>query len=117
MANPDIARCSCPICGGDAALRETTKRKAYIVCEGCGVQIFARAPKSNQLLRERGGVASEPAATIPPPEKPAPKTPAPVTVRRHTSEGETITETAQAVVQPEAEESTIFDILGKWASK
>lgn len=109
MANPDIARCSCPICSGDAALRETSKRKAYVVCDNCGVQIFARGPLSNKLLRERGGVGEVEAkpTTIPPPAKPAqPEAPPAVTVRTHNSDGETV-----------EEEATIFDLLGKWASK
>lgn len=112
MANPDIARCACPICSGDSALRETTKKKSYIVCENCGVQIFARAPESDRILRERAGVASKPAATIPTPAKPAPEKAAPVTVRRHTSEGETITETQQVQQPGEAgEETPLLDFL------
>lgn len=103
MANPDIARCACPICSGDAALRETSKKKAYIVCENCGVQIFARGPESNRLLRAKGGAgeAATPAPAIQEAQKPAQQTSAPVTVRTHSSDGET-------------EEKTIFDILGSW---
>lgn len=104
MANPDIARCNCPVCRGDAALRETSKRKAYIVCENCGVQIFARGEISNRLLREMAGVTSQPGAAVPPSTEPAKETPAPaVTVRTHSAEGET--------------EETIFDILGRLARK
>lgn len=32
-------------------MRETSKQKSYIVCDNCGVQIFARGPKSDRILR------------------------------------------------------------------
>lgn len=51
MANSDIGRCKCPFCSGDAALRETSKGRAYIVCEGCAVQSFARGPVSDRIMR------------------------------------------------------------------
>lgn len=54
MANSDIGRCKCPFCSGDAALRETSKGRAYIVCEGCAVQSFARGPVSDRIMRGMG---------------------------------------------------------------
>lgn len=119
MANPDLGRCACPVCAGNAALRETIKRKAYVVCENCGVQIFARGHESDSLLRRLGGPLAGgaeraepgPAASAPPVEPPAKQPPAQpaapvVTVRTHSSDGGTL-----------EDETTIFDLLGKWAKK
>lgn len=51
MANENIGSCDCPICKKEAHVRETKKTKAYIVCDDCGFQGFARGFTANQLLR------------------------------------------------------------------
>jgi len=42
MANPAIGKVECSCCGFMAEVRETIKRKPYIVCDECGFQGFAR---------------------------------------------------------------------------
>ena len=32
----------CPICGKGLEVRESKKSKPYVVCDGCGVQLFVR---------------------------------------------------------------------------
>lgn len=32
----------CPLCGEGQEVRESKRRKPYIVCNGCGVQLFVR---------------------------------------------------------------------------
>lgn len=106
MANADIGRCDCPACGADAAVRENKKGRAYVMCDECNYQGFARGVKSDAALRARikGQVAAAieagqvPQLKAPEPEaKPAPAAKPIGTVRTHSSEGET----------------TIFDLLGK----
>lgn len=83
MANKNLGTCDCPICDKTAFVRETKKDKAYIVCDDCGFQGFARGFTANKLLRgkmrlsvesDAGGLAmvtvqpaikSQPAAAIP----------------------------------------------------
>ena len=43
MANwNDKQRFPCPVCGQGLAVRETKKKKPYVVCDPCGVQVFVR---------------------------------------------------------------------------
>lgn len=59
MANKNLGVCDCPICDKDAFVRETKKDKAYIVCDDCGFQGFARGFTANKLLRGKMRVAVE----------------------------------------------------------
>jgi len=34
----------CPVCADPREVRQTKKRKPYIVCDPCGVQVFVRGP-------------------------------------------------------------------------
>ena len=34
----------CPVCGAGLDVRESKKRKPYVVCDPCGVQMFVRSP-------------------------------------------------------------------------
>jgi hypothetical protein len=76
----------CPICNADNARVSLSKSHyAVLTCSGCNAQVFARGPKSDELLRDRikvekpAPVAVLPAPTIPDPvpvpvpEEPAPK--------------------------------------------
>lgn len=61
-----IGRCSCPVCESTrASLRVSTKRLAYVVCDACNSQTFARSDRSDDKLRARlieraGAVAAAP---------------------------------------------------------
>jgi predicted RNA-binding Zn-ribbon protein involved in translation (DUF1610 family) len=52
----------CPLCGETRDLRETKKKKPYLVCDSCGVQLFVRNEtgigRVEQLLKdgEKGNV-------------------------------------------------------------
>lgn len=96
MNNEVLGAISCPVCGADAPLKETKKKKAYITCDGCGCQIFARGVVSDASLRGRVKGRAETAQDAKPA---AQETPPGVTVRRHSSNGHTQTT-----------ERTIFDM-------
>lgn len=113
MTNETLGKCACPICEmSGAAVRVTGKGKAYILCEECGCQIFARGFTADKKIRERVQVESTglPAplvAPIPEAKKPAEKTAPKVTVRTHSSDGGTV------VKEVAANDDTIFDKLGR----
>lgn len=74
MATPQrdtLGRCDCPVCGSDrAAVRLSGKGLAYLVCDACNSQVFARSGKSDQLLRDRIKPDARPVRT--PDPEPAP---------------------------------------------
>lgn len=75
MANPDIGSIVCPCCDfAGAHVRETVKKRAYIVCDECASQTFARGLVSDACIRRRMTAAD--AAPAPKPT-PTQKTPAP----------------------------------------
>lgn len=48
----EIGHCRCPVCGHKrAALRFSGKKLAYVTCDSCNVQIFARSSNSDEKLR------------------------------------------------------------------
>ncbi len=81
MAAPqnEIGACSCPICDSTRArLRFSSKGLAYVTCNACNSQAFARSDRSDELLRGRHAadpqpdpepvrtaVAAAPVATVP----------------------------------------------------
>lgn len=80
----EIGRCRCPVCSSDRArLRVNTKGLAYVVCDACNVQVFARSDRSDGHLRRMH--LPEPASAPPAPAAataaaPAPE-PAPPTIK------------------------------------
>lgn len=47
-----IGRCTCPVCKSTrASLRVSAKQLAYITCNTCNFQGFARSDRSDELLR------------------------------------------------------------------
>lgn len=78
MANKNLGTCECPICEKSAYVRETKKDKAYILCDDCGFQGFARGFTANKLLRGKMRVSVEsdagglPMVTVHPAPKSAP---------------------------------------------
>lgn len=49
----EIGRCQCPVCTSRRArLRVNVKGLAYVTCDTCNCQVFARSDRSDQLLRE-----------------------------------------------------------------
>lgn len=100
MARADIGTINCPICAMSGAhVRETEKRRAYILCEECNVQIFARGADSDKKIR----AAMKPEGEETPAEKPAPKEAEPAPQPK---------EEKQAPIVPPAEK-TMFDFLFK----
>lgn len=53
MANENIGHIDCPLCNKIAAVRSTKKSKAYIHCDDCGFQGFARGYTADKSLREK----------------------------------------------------------------
>ena len=48
----EIGRCRCPACESTRArLRVSAKQLAYVTCDTCNVQVFARSDRSDALLR------------------------------------------------------------------
>lgn len=90
MANETIGHINCPICDKNAAVRASKKSKAYIHCDDCGFQGFARGFQADNLLRAK-------------------MTPA---INQPAAEPVTMVKVAPAVKHKPAEEKTIFDILG-----
>ncbi len=92
MARADIGLIKCPICAMSGAhVRETEKHRAYILCEECNVQIFARGTESDKAIR----AAMKPSAGN-------------VTGIMLAQKNTTAPE---CEVEAEAEESTIFDYI------
>ncbi|MGI9102739.1 MAG: hypothetical protein ACR2IF_09890 [Terriglobales bacterium] len=55
-------RFPCPVCSASLDVRETKKRKPYVVCEPCGVQMFVRGSSGiqrfeSQVARDGSGNA------------------------------------------------------------
>lgn len=72
MANPDIGLIVCPCCDfAGAHVRQTAKGRAYIVCDDCSSQTFARGSVSDASIRRR----MLPIAAVPVQPDPAPDTP------------------------------------------
>jgi hypothetical protein len=68
----EIGRCRCPVCESDkASLRVSAKQLAYVTCNTCNTQIFARSDRSDSMLRGRL-VKAEAAPVVEPEAKPAP---------------------------------------------
>lgn len=92
MTNATIGHVPCPICEKTADVRESKKDKAYIQCDDCGCQCFARGFQANILLRAKMKK-----------------------VESISLENPVKTVDVKPKVSPEAkpaEEKTIFDILG-----
>lgn len=45
-------RFPCPICGEPLEVRESKKRKPYLVCDRCGVQMFVRSQSGISKFKE-----------------------------------------------------------------
>lgn len=108
MANETIGQCACPICKKDADVRVTKKAKAYIHCDDCGFQGFARGYTADKLLREMTTAKALPPAEPLPMVQVVPKvTPPPVPK----VEAKPAAQPAQKPAAS-ATEKTIFDYLG-----
>ena len=78
MANANVGVCVCPCCDlpGAAVRRAATKNAfAYVICEDCGYQGFARSAAASEKILAKITTAA-PAAPAAAPEKPAPAAPA-----------------------------------------
>lgn len=77
----EIGPCRCPLCGSTRArLRVSGKQLAYVVCNSCNAQLFARSERSDELARalhvaEPAPAAAPDDAPPPPPSAPAPAAP------------------------------------------
>lgn len=43
LAIPRLQLFPCPLCGKGLDVRQTKKKKPYVICDGCGVQLFVRS--------------------------------------------------------------------------
>lgn len=60
----EIGRARCPICSTDRArLRVSSKSLAYITCDTCNAQVFARSDRSDEKLRALHIKEAQPAAS------------------------------------------------------
>lgn len=84
MANPDIGLIDCPCCEFSGAhVRETAKKRAYVVCDECSSQTFSRGSVSDASIRRRmvpvaaaaedHPLTEKELETMPPTKKPAAK--------------------------------------------
>lgn len=68
-----LGACRCPLCGHPAAsVRLSGKGLAYMVCDACNSQLFARSGRSDELLRDRIVKPAPAAAPAAPAPEPAP---------------------------------------------
>ncbi len=69
----EIGRCRCPVCSSTrAALRFSAKGLAYVVCDTCNAQVFARSDRSDTALRALHIAEAKAPAVVPAPT-PAPE--------------------------------------------
>ena len=81
----EIGRARCPVCKSTKArLRVNAKQLAYIVCDACNCQIFARSERSDEHLRQTHVPDTEQTAATAPAPAPARTTPAPAAARDFT---------------------------------
>lgn len=79
----EVGACACPVCGSKKArLRVSGKQLAYIVCNACNVQIFARSDASDSMLRASvvESVKADPPAVAAPVAAPVAAAPKPAPV-------------------------------------
>lgn len=108
-----LGKCDCPVCKmSGASVRETVKGKAYILCDECMCQIFARGIKADQVMR--GNITEHAPVEAP---KIAPPTGPVVKAIIHDADGIREVQTVAPVPPPpssnDGEELTIFDRLWK----
>lgn len=110
MANDTIGQCDCPICKKAADVRVTKKSKAYIHCDDCGFQGFARGYTADKLLREMTTAKAQPPAEPLPMVNIVPK----VTPATKPAEGANLDrdKPVEKPAEKPAAEKTIFDYLG-----
>jgi hypothetical protein len=71
-----LGPCTCPVCESErASARLSSKGLAYVVCDGCNAQVFARSGKSDEKLRARIKAAPAPTQQPEPENNPAPAAP------------------------------------------
>lgn len=68
MANESLGKGECPCCGSPLAdVKLPAKGLAYLVCNTCNVQVFARSARSDELLRDKIGKQALTSAPAPAP--------------------------------------------------
>lgn len=69
----EIGACKCPVCSSKSArLRVSAKSLAYVTCNTCNSQVFARSDRSDEALRALHIPDAAPAPAAPPTPAPAP---------------------------------------------
>ncbi len=70
----EIGLCTCPVCGSaKAKLRVSAAQLAYVTCNSCNTQVFARSDNSDSRLRALAiKAAPAPAPEVKPEPAPAP---------------------------------------------
>lgn len=50
--SPDPMLFPCPLCGKGLQVRQTKKKKPYVICDPCGVQLFVRSRAGMQSFEQ-----------------------------------------------------------------
>ncbi len=72
MAAVLLGHGACPLCGGRSRVTLSKNQYAVLTCAHCGIQLFTRSAKSDELVRDRITPDPEPAAEPVRTEAPAP---------------------------------------------
>lgn len=62
MAAAFLGYCACPLCSGQARVTLSKNDFPVLWCAHCGIQLFARSDRSDELIRDRIKPQAEPAA-------------------------------------------------------
>lgn len=115
MANENIGTITCPACELDASVRNSKKGKAYIVCEDCGYQGFARGHDADKHIRTRmTPIAAAIAAMFPAPQ------PAPIevtdmtTTKKKTAPKKPAAPTKKTEPEKKPDQKPANDEFGSW---
>lgn len=96
--NQVLGNCDCPLCGFKLQeVRIASGGKPYIICDECGMQLFARQARSVRILKEK-------TAPIYPAAEPVKKKAEPEPVKKP--------EAVPAPAPEQKKEKTMFDFLG-----
>lgn len=96
MAAALLGHASCPLCGGRSRVTLSKNKLPVLTCSHCGIQLFARSERSDELIRDRLETEAPPA---PEPVRTADPEPEPV----RTDPAEDANETGQLAARAAAQ--------------
>lgn len=53
MAAALLGHAACPLCGGQSRVTLSKNKLPVLTCSHCGIQLFARSERSDELIRDR----------------------------------------------------------------